>query len=377
MTDLLRIEAVAPDKIDDFIRVPYALYRDLPNWVPPLLLERRLAFKASDSPYLQRAQTAFWIARRGDRVVGRISAQIDPLAQEKAPGTGHFGFIAGEDDAETFRALLDTAASWLKQRGMTRIQGPYCFSVNDECGLLVDGFDTPPMLMMPHDPPYAGRHIAAAGYAKAMDLFAYAFDYTNGFPPRMKKLIKRALASGITVRPLRRSDYQNEVRTIVDVFNAAWKDNWGFVPITGAEVGHFAEELKPLLVDKLVQFAELNGETVGFIVCLPNFNEAIDDMDGRLLPFNWAKLLWRVKVKGLHTGRVLLMGVRREVTGNLLAGLLPFLLIGALEPEARRRHLATIEISWILENNPAMCAIAKTICGAPYKTNRIYEKPLA
>jgi hypothetical protein len=376
VTENIRIEAVEPRRIEEFIRVPYGLYRGLANWVPPLLLERRMALKPGATAYLRRAETAFWIARRDGRPVGRISAQIDPRSVERHPGVGHFGLIAAEDDAETVRLLLRTAEDWLKARGMKTAVGPMNLSVNEELGLLVDGFDTPPMMMMPHDPPYLGRHIEAAGYAKAVDLYAYVLDYSHGFNPRMNKFVKRAFASGITVRPLDRRDYMGEVRRVVEIFNDAWRDNWGFIPFSEEEIGQLAGELKPLLVDKLVQFAEMNGEAVGFIVCLPNLNEAIADLNGKIFPFGWMKLLWRLKVKGLHSGRVLLMGIRHRVTGNLLAGMLPFLLVGALEPESRRRGLATIEISWILETNAAMCSIAELICGKPYKTNRMYERPL-
>lgn len=372
------IQIVPTDRPDrgDFLKLPYRLNAADPSWVPPLLLERRMLLKPGGSPYLRRAQTAFWLARRNGRAVGRISAQIDTLEQKKTPGTGHFGFIAAEDDPEVFQALLRTAEAWLRSQGMQRAVGPFCFSINEESGLLVEGFDTPPMMMMPHDPPYAGRHIEAAGYAKAQDLYAYAFDYSGAFNARIKKLVKRAFASGITVRPLDWSRYREEIRTLVSVFNDSWHDNWGFVPFTDEEVDQVASELKPLLVTEWVQFAELNGQTVGFIVCLPNLNEAIKDMNGKLLPFGWAKLLWRLKVSGVGTARVPLMGVRRKATGNLLAGMLPFVLIGALEPEARRRHLGTVEISWMLESNPAMCAIAEAIAGPPYKTYRIYERVL-
>lgn len=374
---VLKIESVSQPHKGDFLELPYRLNQGDPNWVPPLRVERQMVLKPGGSPYLKRAETHFWVARRDGRAVGRISAQIDPLAQKTMPGIGHFGFISAEDDVEIFRALFDTAAAWLKARGMTSMQGPFDFSVNEECGVLVDGFDTPPAMMMPHNPRYIGDRILEAGLTKAQDLYAYAFDYSGVFNTRMKKLIKRAFASGITVRPLNWKKYASEVRTLVDVFNDSWCDNWGFVPITDDEIEQLASDLKLLLHEDLVQFAELNGETVGFIVCLPNLNEAIRDLHGDLLPLGWAKLLWRLKVTGVRSARVPLMGVRRKVTGNLLAGMLPFLLIGALEPEARRQKFGIIEVSWMLESNPAMCAIGEAICGKPYKTYRIYGKELA
>lgn len=374
---VLQIESVSQPHKGDFLELPYRLNAGDPNWVPPLRLERKMVLKPGCTPYLKRAETAFWVARRDGKVVGRISAQIDPLAQKTMPGIGHFGFISAEDNVETFQALFDTAAAWLKARGMEKMQGPFDFSINEECGVLVDGFDTPPMMMMPHNPRYIGDRILEAGLTKAQDLYAYIFDYSGAFNGRMRRLVKRAFASGITVRQMSWKNYEQDVRTLVDVFNDSWLDNWGFVPITDEEVTQLAGDLKLLIHEDLVQFAELKGETVGFIVCLPNLNEAIRDLHGSLLPTGWAKLLWRLRVSGVRSGRVPLMGIRRKVTGNLLAGMLPFLLIGALEPGARREKFGNIEVSWMLESNKAMCDIGEAICGKPYKTFRIFEKSLA
>lgn len=376
MSDTVQIEQITEPHKGDFLELPYRLNAGDPNWVPPLRMERRMLLKPGGSPYLRRAETAFWLARRNGRAVGRISAQIDPLSLKTMPGVGQFGFIAAEDDPAVFRALFDVAGNWLKSRGITHMVGPFDFSVNEECGVLVEGFDTPPMMMMPHNPRYVGPRIEEAGLVKAQDLFAYAFDYSGAFNPRMQRLIKRAFSSGVTVRPMRWKNYAEEVRTLVSVFNDSWCDNWGFVPITDDEIEQLAEQLKPLLHEEWVQFAELNGETVGFIVCLPNLNEAIRDINGSLLPTGWAKLLWRLKVSGVFTARVPLMGVRRKTAGNMLAGMIPFVLIGALEPEARRRKLKVCEVSWMLESNPAMCAIGEAICGKPYKTMRVYEMVL-
>lgn len=376
MSQALQIVPVERPDCGDFLELPYRLYAGEAHWIAPLRLERKMVLKSGGSAYLKRAQTAFWLAVRDGRAVGRISAQVDPLAQTARPGEGHFGFLAAEDDPAVFRALFDQARAWLAARGMKKMVGPLDFSVNEECGVLIEGFDTVSMMMMPQNPAYLGPRIEDAGLTKAQDLFAYAFDYSGAFNDRMKRLIKRAFASGVTVRPLNWKNYQNEVRTIVEVFNDSWCDNWGFVPITGDEIDQLAEQLKPLLIADWVQFAELNGETVGFIVCLPNLNEAIADLNGALLPFGWAKLLWRLKVAGIKSARVPLMGVRRKLAGNMLAGMIPFVLIGALEPEARRRHTSTVEVSWMLESNPAMCAIGEAICGKPYKTYRIYERAL-
>lgn len=373
----LQIQQVETDRhLDAFIRVPQAVYGDDPHFVPPLILERRQALKAAHTPYLRRARTAKWIAYRDGRAVGRIGAQIDPTALESQPGIGHFGLLAAENDPELFAALLDTAESWLRTHGMTTILGPLDHSLNEESGLLVDGFTTPPMLLMPHNPPYAADRLEELGYGKAKDLLAYAMDSQDDLSGPMQSLLARTPPAGITIRPLRWRDYDDEVRTLVSIFNDAWQDNWGFIPFTGEEIDILALQLRPLIEERLVWFAELNGEAVAFLVCLPNVNEAIADLGGRLLPFGWAKLLWRVKVKGLKSARVPLMGVRKRMAGKLLGGLLPFLLIGALRTEVRARGIRLVELSWVLEDNRAMRAVAEALCGPAYKTYRLYERPL-
>jgi hypothetical protein len=365
-----------PGQLDAFIRVPADLYHDDPHWVTPLAMERRQALRPGATPYLRRAAVAYWIARRGARAVGRISAQIDPTALALRPGTGHFGLLAAEDDAEVVAALLETAENWLRGQGIGRVLGPLDLSLNEESGLLVDGFDRPPMMMMPHNPPYLGRLLERAGYAKAKDLLAYLLDCAAGLPAPIRSLLDRPAPSGITIRPLRRNDYAAEVRALVDIFNDAWRDNWGFIPFTDEEVALLARQMRPLIDERLVWFAEMGGEAVAFLVCLPNLNEAIADLGGSLLPFGWAKLLWRLKVSGVSTARVPLMGVRRKLAGRVVGGLLPFLLIGAVQPEVLARGIRAVELSWVLEDNTAMRAVAEALCGPAYKTYRLYERAL-
>lgn len=377
MTGALRILPMQPGQLDTFIRVPAMLYGGDPHWVTPLMMERRGALKPGGTPFLRRAQTAQWIAWRDERPVGRISAQIDPLALERHPGTGHFGLLAAEDDPEVFAALLNTAENWLRGHGMQRVLGPLDLSINEESGLLVDGFSTPPMLMMGHDPPYAGRRLEQAGYGKAKDLLAYLLDCADDFPAPLRKLMERPPPAGLTIRPMIWRDYKAEVHRLVDIFNDAWSGNWGFVAITEDEVELMAVQMRPLIDERLVWFAELNGEAVAFLVCLPNINEAITDLNGRLFPFGWAKLLWRLKVRGLKSARVPLMGVRRRLAGKLVGGMLPFLLIAALRGEVIPRGIRKVELSWVLEDNGPMRAVAEALCGAPYKTYRLYERPLA
>ncbi|WP_338661206.1 dATP pyrophosphohydrolase [Pararoseomonas sp. SCSIO 73927] len=363
--------------MERFIRLPHALMRDDPAWVPPLLMERRDALSPKKNPWFRHAEAAFWIARRDGRDVGRISAQDDRLVPEEEGGRpGHFGLLAAEDDPEVFAALLGTAESWARARGRRRILGPFSLSINDQTGLLVSGFDTPPMLMMPHDPPYAGARLEALGYAKARDVLAYVSDGLDPLPPAASRAIARGLPSGVSLRPLRKARLREEVEALIDIFNEAWSGNWGFVPFTAEEVAHLASELRPLLDERLVWFAEISERPVGFAVCLPNLNEAIRDLDGRLLPFGWAKLLWRLKVAGVTSARVPLMGVRREIGMGMFGRVLPLFLVEALRKEALALGIRRIEMSWVLEDNLPMRHMAESFGAKAYKTYRVYGKAL-
>ena len=363
--------------LDAFIRLPFRLHREDPNWVPPLLNERRAALDPRRNPYLARAEARFWLARRGDRVVGRISAQLDPHVTEiRGPGEGHFGMIAAEDDPAVFAALTSAAEQWLAQRGATRVIGPFNLSINEETGLLVEGADTPPMMMMGHDLPHHDARLREQGYAPVRTLRAYLMDRTSTEPPAVKALIERPLPEGITVRPIRMRDYAGEIRALTEIFNDAWRDHWGFVPLTDGEIGAMARQLKPLVDRRLVWFAEVRGEPAAFLVLLPNLNEAISGLDGRLMPFGWARLLWRLKIRGVKSGRVPLAGVRRKYAKGLLGSLLPMRLISHARREAEALGYERVEISWILDDNLPMRRLAEALEARPYKTYRLYEKLL-
>lgn len=363
--------------LERFIRLPDALHRGDPAWRAPLLAERREALSPRRNPYFRHAEAAFWLARRDGRDVGRVSAQQDRLAPPDEAGhrVGHFGLLAAEDDPAVFAALMGTAEGWVHARGLRRIQGPFSLSINEEAGLLVDGFDTPPMLMMPHDPAYAGPGLEALGYRGVQDLLAYLCDLSSGVPPAMAARVARGLPPGVTLRPLRPRRLGAEVETMVAIFNQAWAGNWGFVPFTPEEAAHLARQLRPLLHPRLVWFAEADGVPVAFAACLPDLNQAAAGLGGKLLPFGWARLLWRLRVAGVHRARVPLMGVRRDVPG--LAGPLVLLhLMTVLEREARAAGFDTVELSWVLESNAPMRRLARILGGRPYKRYRIYGKDL-
>ncbi|WP_369058679.1 dATP pyrophosphohydrolase [Caulobacter sp. 73W] len=363
--------------LDRFIRVPMRLNKADPNWIAPLISERQEALSAKSNPFFAHAQVEMWLAVRGGRDVGRISAQIDELAPaDPTRKIGHFGMIAGEDDPAVFAALFAAAEAWLKARGRDTAMGPFNLSVNEEVGLLVDGFDTPPMLLMGHDAAYAGARVEQQGYAKAKDVYAYLADLTQDLPDAVLKRVRRGAAEGVVLRKLDMKRFEEEVHTLTDIANDAWSDNWGYTPSTAAETKHMAKGLKAVIDPDLVWFAEIDGESAGFIVLLPNVNEAIADLDGKLLPFGWAKLLWRLKVARVKSLRVPLMGVRRKFAGSRRGMVLPFHLIDLAATEARKKGYHKVELSWILDDNLPMRNICERVGAVAYKTYRLYEKTL-
>ncbi|WP_246191444.1 GNAT family N-acetyltransferase [Aureimonas leprariae] len=357
--------------LERFIRLGPELQRGDPAYVAPLLMERRQALSPKHNPLFAQAEIAFFLARRDGRVVGRISAQADRRTGE----TGHFGLLAAEDDREVFAALFRAAENWLRERGRTRILGPFDLSINEEIGVLVDGFETPPMLLMPHNPPSLPARIEAEGYTKAKDVFAYLFDNSTR-PAWARRVEKRPLPPGVTLRPLDWKRYEADLAAVVDIFNDAWSGNWNFLPLEGADLDAMAKSMKPLIVPDFVQIAEVNGEPAAFGICLPNLNEAIRDLSGSLVPLGWAKLLWRLKVKGVSTARIPLMGVRRSVAKGATGAFLPMIIMSRLGNEAAKKGIRHIEMSWILEDNAPMRHFGQTMAGDPYKTYRIYEKAL-
>lgn len=372
--DIVPVEGRA--LLDRFIRLPERLHRDDPHYIAPLRLERRDALTPKN-PFFGHAEVQFWIARKDGRDVGRISAQIDHQALAMRPdAAGQFGLIAAEDDPVIFRALLATAEDWLCARGMKHMQGPFNLNINEEIGLLVAGFDTPPMLLMGHDRPYVGARIEEQGFTKEKDVFAYIYDITVDLPAGARRLVDRPLPKGLSVRRIDFKRYNEEIRTVTEIFNDAWLNNWGFVPLTATETDYLAKSLRLLLDRRLVSIVEQDGEPVGFLICLPNLNEAIRDLGGRLFPFGWAKLLWRLKVSGVKTARVPLMGVRRSAARGVIGSLLPFLLIDAVRKEAVQMGFTRIELSWILEDNMPMRRINESMGGVAYRTYRIYGKPI-
>jgi hypothetical protein len=375
----LRIEAVqSPRDLDHFIRLPARLYSGAKGFVAPLVLERRDALRQDKNPYFRHGTAQYWLAWRGERAVGRISAQIDQLyLQRHGADVGHFGFLDAEDDPEIFGQLLTAAERWLAERGMRRMLGPLSLSSNEECGLLVDGFDAPPMLMMGFAPPYAAERLAASGLRKAKDLVAYDLVIPDPSPPAvLRRITKLQSSTRVRMRPLDMARYDSELMTVIDIFNDAWSENWGFVPFTEPEMQHAARSMKPLIRPDLVWIGEIDGGAAAMIVCLPNLNEAIAGLNGEILPFGWMKVLWRLKVAGLKTGRVLLMGLRRRHHKSAVGTLVIYALLEHLRVSMLRAGLRRIELSWVLEDNLPMRRVIEDVGGHVYKTYRVFEKEI-
>jgi GNAT superfamily N-acetyltransferase len=372
----LRIAAVEnAAAMDEFIAVPDVIFESDPAWIQPLSLERHLHLSARGNPYFQHARWQAWTARREGRPVGRISAQIDSLHIERyGDATGFFGMLDAEDSQETFGALLETAERWLHGQGIRRVRGPFNLSINQEMGVLVDGFDTSPFFMMGHAKPYYATHIESAGYHKAVDALAYLITQDYG-SEAMRRLIA-ATARRAKVRPLDLKRYDAELSLLRDIFNDAWAGNWGFVPFTEAEFEDMGRAFRFLIDPDMIQIAEVDGEAAAFIVLLPNINEAIRGLRGRLFPVGWAKLLWRLKIRYPETFRVPLMGVRRRFQRSRFGSALAFLVIDAVRPSLKRHRVKELELSWILEDNAGMRRIIESIGGRAYKRYRVYERDL-
>jgi hypothetical protein len=363
----------------DFHHLPFKVYRDDPQWVAPLLLERHFHFQAKHNPYFQHGRAGFFLAYRDGQPVGRITAQIDQLHLDRYhDATGHFGFIEAVDDKDVFAALLNAAESWLRGQGMKRVIGPVSFSLWDQPGLLVEGFDTPPYVMMGHHRPYYEARITAQDYSKAEDLIAYR--YGPGAPTRMlDKLLARAMRGGeITLRNIRmdKAHFESEVALLLDIINDAWSDNWGYVPMTKAEIDDLSGILKLLLRPGDVAIAEYRGKPAAFAAIFPNLNEAIRDMNGRLFPFNWIKLLWRMKVKRTRTARMPMMGVRKALQATPVGAALALSVIRSVREFNFSHGVVDSELSWILARNSRVRHVIEMVGGVPYKTYRLFEKPL-
>lgn len=367
------VPAESARELKAFLHLPFALYRDDPHWVPPLLASERKLFDQRRHPFHRHAEVEFYLARRDGRWVGRIAAILNHEHQKvQKDGAGFWGFFESERDPEVARALFATAEDVLRARGMSRSRGPMNYSVNETCGLLIEGFDSPPYIMMPHNPPWYRELVEEAGYAKAIDLLAFHLTRQEalGIGTLRERVEKPAFLKEIKFRSIDRRRLREEIRLVNALFNDAWRENWGFVPMTEAELEFMADELKMVLDPRLTYVAELNGQPIAFAIALPNINPLIKRIGGRLFPFGWLRLL--LGARKVDSFRVCLLGVRREYQKSGIGVLFSFqMLRDALKAGAR-----AAEMSWILETNRGMIAPLERMGAKPYKRYRIYEKEL-
>jgi hypothetical protein len=379
MTESISVSPVSSSKDQaDWLAVPAIVHQGDAFFVPQLLMQEKRRISTRHNPFFKFGEAQLFVARRGSRPVGRISAHINRRYLEIHPDrSGHFGFFDCLDDQEAANRLFEAAERWLAERGMTRAVGPLNFSVNEEIGLLVEGFDSPAAILMTQARPWEGALVEKAGFEKEMDVLAWRMKPAAALPA-VEKLGRMAGGSGrLTVRPVNMKNYRSEVSTLIDIFNDAWSDNWGFVPFSDPEIDALIAEMKPFFRGHYGRFVCLDDKPVGMMMALPNINELIAGFGGRLLPFNWAYLLRDLKLERARTARIPLLGIRKEHRHTTLASSMIALLVSQFLSEARKYPLDWVEFSWILETNRPMTSLAELAAGPPAKRYRIYHKELA
>ena len=374
------------DKADlrEFVELAFRLNRGDPAWVPPLKGEVYGLLTPGKNPWFEHGKAQYFLARRGNgRTAGRISAHIDELAlaqpaeQGMGPGTGNWGLLEAED-GDVARALIAAAEDWLRAEGMTRALGPLSISVWDEPGLLIEGFDEPPTIMLGHNSPLYRGWIEEAGYRPVKQLKNFAVEIVDGFPP----LVNRIVAAGdknerIRIRRVDKKKFDAEAKLIMGILNDAWSDNWGFVPLTDSEIAYIGKKLKDIVFEDLIRIAELDGEPVAFMIVLPNINQLLIQMDGSLLPFNWARLLWWLRKPQSRRLRVPLMGVVKKLQNSRMASTLAFMMIEYIRRDGVAKFGAQQgDIGWVLDDNQGMNAVADAINARVNRVYQIYDKPL-
>lgn len=362
-----------PREVMRFLKVSYRIYRDDPHWVAPLLMDLKKVFTDAN-PLFEHAEMQLWVACRDGQDVGRIAAILDHNHNHtNGDQAAFFGFYECVEDPEVSQHLFEVVADWTRKKGLKRLLGPMNPTTNDECGLLVDGFNSPPVLMMTYNPRYYVGLVEAAGYRKTKDLLAFNIDLSTIPLDRLGRIANKIKQRNpnLTFRPVLRKTLTTDLVKIKDIYNSAWQDNWGFVPMTDAEVDFMAERLKPLLMEGLIWLAEAGNEPVGFLLALPDYNVPLKPLRGhvltpKLLGFIPYLLGWKCPPRT----RVITLGVKEKYRAKglesamLIEGLKVGFAAGVRESEA----------SWILEDNVSMCRVIEAIGGRVYKTYRIYER---
>lgn len=362
----------------DFLDVPGIVYRDDPNWIAPLRFIERDRTMPRRHPFYEHGDGCFWVAYRAGRPVGRLGALVNRLHLEvHGDGTGHFSMFEALDDPAAIAALFARAEAWLRARGMHRIAGPFNLSTNEEVGMLVEGFHRPPVVGTGHGRPYYRARLEDLGYATEIDLFAFwrdlRYSEVERLLPRLEETVEHA---GIEIRTSSRRRFKDDVRNLIALYNDAWRHNWGFVPATDAEARQFVKDLKFILKPQHMLIAERDGAVVAMIVGIQNLNEALAGLGGRLLPFGWIRLLWRLKSRRVRIARVPLAGVASALQGQPVGGMLPMLMLLRLRDAANAYGITHMEGSWVLETNEPIIKYYRLGGFEADKRYRIFAKPL-
>lgn len=359
-------------ELGEFIDFPYRLHADNPNWVPPLIsIQKKRILNERSNPFFSHAKVKHFLAYKNNKVSGRISAIIDDNYNSfHGSRTGFFGFFECIDCQDTANRIFSTVIDYLKGHEMDTLMGPINLSTNNECGLLIKGHDLPPVIMMTYHPRYYHDLISNSGFSKAMDIYAYLLT-KDDVGENIKKLCEYVtIPEEYTFRTIRKKHLKSEIALIKDIYNSAWEDNWGFVPLTSSEFDYLAEDLKHIVDEDLVFIVEKGKETVGFSLALPDINQILINMRGRLLPFGFLKVLFNKRK--VNTIRVITMGVKKE---HRKTGIAPKFYLKTIE-NALRKGYTRAECSWVLENNRAMNRDLRVLGANKYKTYRIFHKPL-
>lgn len=365
-------------ELRDFLDVVDVIYRDDPRYIRPLDMDLKDRLNPKKNPFFEHADGVIFTAHRDGKCVGRVTAQIDRehLARHK-DDVGFFGFLDTVDDAEVAKELLSRAETWLRDKGMKTVRGPMSLCINEEMGCLVDGFESPPVLMNPHHRSYQGGLIEGAGYSKAKDVFGWRYEV--GQPnARVKKAQEdiRAMPE-VTVRRISRKEIDRDVALTLDIFNDAWSDNWGYVAATKREADKMAADMKLFLVPEVTVLVLIDGEPAAVAIALPNVNELITDLRGKLFPLGLPKLLYRLKVEGAKSGRLLLLGIKKKFRLQRKYAALSLFLYAEMNEGAQRVGMTWGELGWTLEDNAAVNAGIRMMGAKKYKTYRVYEKALS
>jgi len=364
-----------------FLAVPDQIYHQDAHWRAQLGFERAAHLNPEKNPgAASHENRRLFLAVRDGKYIGRIAAFINPAHNTHSNANdGFFGFFDCVADHGVGAILLSAAETWLKDRQVDKMIGPVQWSTNEESGLLIDGFDTPPVVMMPHGQPAYQGMIEGQGFAKATDMFAFQAELAAGYPrPKMTQMMVKAAERNkdIVIRAMRPSKFMDDVNIVMNIFNDAWSENWGFVPFSDDQITHMAKEIKPIMFKEGMWVGEYKGEPIAYIWMIPDLNEAIRDLNGSLFPFGWAKLLWRLKVSGVKQARIPLMGLRKEFHNTRTGLSIVAALCETVFEAARQKGFTHCELSWVLENNPGMISICEQASAKAYKTYRMYEKIL-